>query len=146
MPATVEQIYNWAIHLMDEADPTTGAAQRAENRDYLNRTPAILTVLQSECYPYADQWRCAQPGLRPVCPALTGPADQLALDDSLCQGVLPYGLAAHLLLDENPEMASYFAQRYEELLQTLGRVLPVAFEEITPPYGGVEKGEFARWI
>ena len=126
MSATVEQIYNWAIQLMDEADPDTGEAQRAENRDYFQRTPAILTVLQAERYPSAQ--------------------DTLSVDDGLCQGVLPYGLAAHLLLDEHPEMASYFAQRYEELLQTLGRALPLAFRDIEPPYGGVERGEFARWL
>lgn len=145
MASTVEQIYNWAIQLMDEADPDTGAAQRAENRDYFQRTPAILTVLQAECYPFAQQWRAGEPGIRPVCPPLTGPQDTLSVDDGLCQGVLPYGLAAHLLLDEHPEMASYFAQRYEELLQTLGRALPLAFRAIEPPYGGVERGEFARW-
>ena len=145
MASTVAQIYDWAIQLMDEADPNTGAAQRAENRDYLHRTPAILTLLQAECLPYAQQWQPGQPGLRPVCTPLAALEDTLGVDDGLCQGVLPYGLAAHLLLDEHPEMASFFAQRYQELLQTLGRALPMAFRDIEPPYGGIEQGEFSRW-
>ena len=145
MPTTPQQIFELAVHLMDEADPDSGTADRAENRDYKNRVLPILRVLQSQCYPYADTWRAHRPGRRPVCPPVEGFEAPLALDDGLCQGVLPYGLAAHLLLDENPEMASFFQQRYEELLNTLGRTLPMAFEDIRSPYGGIEGRELARW-
>ena len=41
------------------------------------------------------------------------------LDDYIAQTVMPYGLAAHLLIDENPTVASFFQQRYEELLDKL---------------------------
>lgn len=59
--------------------------------------------------------------------------------------MLPYGLAAHLLLDENPGAAGYFQQRYDELRALLSRGLPQESEEIEDRYGGIEYGEFSRW-
>ena len=74
------------------------------------------------------------------------PGDRgLWLDDGLCQGVLPYGLAAHLLLDENPDVAAFFNQRYAELLSEYRRGIPAASEDIQDLYGGIEYGQFARW-
>ena len=39
--------------------------------------------------------------------------DALLLPDRDCILILPYGLAAHLLLTEDPESASFFNNRYE---------------------------------
>ena len=60
-------------------------------------------------------------------------------------GLLPYGLAAHLLLDENPDVAAFFNQRYAELLSEYRRGIPAASEDIQELYGGIEYGPFARW-
>ena len=59
--------------------------------------------------------------------------------------MLPYGLAAHLLLDENPDVAAFFNQRYAELLSEYRRGIPAASEDIQDLYGGIEYGQFARW-
>lgn len=59
--------------------------------------------------------------------------------------MLPYGLAAHLLLDENTNAAGFFQQRYEELKSQLARGLPRESEDIEDRYGGIEYGEFSRW-
>ena len=67
------------------------------------------------------------------------------LDDGICQGVLPYGLAAHLLLDENPDVAAYFNQRYQELLLQMKNGLPAEAQDIEDLYGGIEYGYFSRW-
>ena len=57
---------------------------------------------------------------------------------------MPYGLAAHLLIDENPTVAAFFQQRYEELLDKLGNV-PAEFEPIEDVYGGIGHSEGGRW-
>ena len=50
--------------------------------------------------------------------------------DAIAQGVMPYGLAAHLLLGENNTMASFFNQRYSELMYTIGTKRTAVWEDI----------------
>ena len=80
-----------------------------------------------------------------MCPEITDFTDEIYLDDGIAQGVLPYGLAAHLLLDENPDAASYFQQRYQEMLSMMRVGLPATFESISNQYGGIEYGQFGGW-
>lgn len=145
MATTAQWVFEKAMHLMDEADEFSGLADISDTRGYKNRTLPILNVLRFECFPYSDTCRAAGPGKRPVCPEIPDFETELPLDDGLCQGVLPYGLAAHLLLDENPPLAAYFQQRYEELLNALRRGIPGESEDIVDLYGGIEYGRFARW-
>ena len=49
------------------------------------------------------------------------------------------------LLDENPDVAAYFNQRYTELLAEYRAGIPATAEDIQDLYGGIEYGEFARW-
>ena len=142
---TGQQVFEWAMHLMDETSESTGAVDMPETRDYKNRVVPLLNVLQQECFPYSDTWAAEMPGRRPVCPLLTTLEQELALDDGLCRLALPYGLCAHLLRGEDDQRAGYFQQRYEEKLSQLRRELPVGLEDIGLPYGGVEMGQFARW-
>ena len=96
--------------------------------------------------PYSDNYEEDEEGKRPVCPVIKDMEDEIALDDVICQTVLPYGLAAQLLLDENPASASFYQQRYEELLKEVGKSRygrSMAIEDI---YGtAFEYTEFARW-
>ena len=71
--------------------------------------------------------------------------DVIDLDDYICQSVLPYGLAAHLLMQEDLTSANYFQQRYEELKRMLEKGLPTVSEDIEDIYGGIEYCEFSRW-
>lgn len=141
---SAQWVFEKAMHLMDEADAVSGQADISDTKEYKNRTLAILNVLRIECFPASDNY-AAGPGGRPECPEIAGFDSAIALDDGICQGVLPYGLAAHLLLDENPALASYFQQRYEELLNAAARRVPAASEDIVDLYGGIEYGRFARW-
>lgn len=145
MATTPLWIFEKAMHLMDEADESTGLADTANTADYKHRTLPILNVLRVECFPYSDTYAVTEPGKRPVCPEITDFDSEIGLDDGIGQGVLPYGLAAHLLLDENPALASYFQQRYEELLNALKKGMPTGSEDIETLYGRIEYGEFARW-
>ena len=58
---------------------------------------------------------------------------------------MPYGLAANLLVDENPSAASFYQQRYEELRAMFIARLPAGVEDIELLYGGVGGGSFSRW-
>lgn len=145
MATTAQWVFEKAMHLMDEVNESTGAADTNDTKEYKNRTLPILNILRIECFPASDTYVVTTPGKRPVCPEIEDFSMEIGLDDGICQGVLPYGLAAHLLLDENPTVASYFQQRYEELLNQAKRGLPTEAGDIEDLYGGIGFGRFARW-
>ena len=134
-----------ALNQMDQVYESTGATDTADTREYKNRTIPILNILRVECFPASDTYRVTEPGKRPICPEIADFDTPIGLDDGICQGVLPYGLAAHLLLDENPDVAAYFNQRYDELLEEYRSAIPAQAEDIETMYGGIEYGCFGRW-
>lgn len=138
-------VFDKAMNLMDEVNESTGQTDTADTKEYKNRTLAILNILRVECFPASDTYKVSTPGKRPICREITDFETAINLDDGLCQGVLPYGLAAHLLLDENPDMASYFNQRYQELLAQYKYGIPAVAEDIETLYGSIEYGYFGRW-
>lgn len=135
MSTTAQDIFDMAIFLMDEQNESTGSTDTSDTKEYKSRTLGILNVLRHEVYPYSDTYKNSGEG-RPICPEITDFETPIALDDSIAQGVLPYGLAYHLLLGENDTLASFFSQRYQELIMQQ-RQLPAEFEEIPLSYGGL---------
>jgi hypothetical protein len=89
-----------------------------------------LNVLRHELYPLSDTYEQGKDGKRYIMPMLTSFEQEIDLDDAIAQGVMPYGLAAHLLLGENDTLASFFNQRYEELKYEIGKRRPAQWEEI----------------
>lgn len=144
MSTTAQQVFELAIHLMNEGDPATGETDTSDTKGYKSRTLAILNVLQTECLLCSDTF-AAGTGARPICPPLAGFSTPIALDDGICRGLLPYGLAAHLLLDENAQLASFFNERYEQQKTALKNGIPRDFTAIEDSYGGIEFGRFAAW-
>lgn len=138
MSTTAQWIFDRAIHLMDEQNESTGKTQTADTREYEFRTLSILNVLRHEVYTISDTYVHGEPGQRPIPPEITAMDQEVGLDDGVAQGVLPYGLAAHLLLGENDALANYFSQRYMELRYQLGAARPAQWEDIPPAYGGLE--------
>ena len=61
----------------------------------------------------------------------------LEIDDITARTILPYGIAAHLLLIENSATSSFFNQRYEELKFLGTRQQAASSEQIYNMYGGV---------
>lgn len=146
------RVFELAINLMDELTDE-GAFDHEDTTEYKNRTLAILNILRGELYLYSDTFRKNQEwatGRRPVVGVIENFDDPIDLDDYICQSVMPYGLAAHLLMDENPSAAGYFQQRYDELKALLMRGMPAVSEEIEDVYGvrgGINPyNEFSRWI
>ncbi len=127
---TANWVFDRAIHLMDEQNETNGKTRTQDTKEYEFRTLSILNVLRNELYPYSDTYEVRTDGRRPVCVELTSMEQPIDLDDALCQSVLPYGLAAHLLLGENDTMASFFNQRYAEMLNELRSRSTAEWEDI----------------
>jgi hypothetical protein len=73
---------------------------------------------------------------RPVPSVISALTDTMQLDDVTCRTVVPYGLAAQLMLQDNAGIASFFQERYEELRSKEERTQPAAFEAIQNVYGG----------
>lgn len=151
MSTTAQQVFDTAMGLMDEVS-STGLTDTSDTAEYKNRTLFILNALQGELYQFSDTRATATDeegdpagGTRPVSAVLTAMTDSVDLDDFLARSVMPYGLAAHLLAAEEPASASFFQQRYEELLQKYGRAVPAVSQAVEDLYGGVEFGQFGRW-
>lgn len=143
--ANAQRVFDLAMGLMDEVSETTGSTDSADTREYRNRALLILNVLRGELYPYSDTFKAEADGKRPVCRAIESFESEIDLDGHICESLLPYGLAAHLLLDENPGAAGFFQQRYEEQKAMLARGLPAESRDMRDVYGGIEYGEFGSW-
>jgi hypothetical protein len=98
-----QDVFIMAMNLMDEQ--SQDGTYNGYEDEYKNKAWSILTLLQAELL-----------GSDVVPTTITDPSNALLLDDRTCLTVLPYGLAAHLLLsEENDSKASFFNARYDEL-------------------------------
>ena len=146
-------VFQRAITLMDELNDA-GKYRHDDTVEYQNRSLSILNILQNELYFYSDtfpKWQEWDKGRRPILMPLSSLNDTIDLDDYCAGTVLPYGLAAHLLLDENPTAAGFFQQRYDELkgmlMHGLGKQnVSEDIEDVYGPKGGIHPyNEFSRW-
>lgn len=135
---TVKDVFEAAMGLMDELDGD-GKAYTRDTKEYEARTAGIVNMMISEYRILA--------GLGGGFVAVEGLEDYiLKIDDSYAVGVMQYGLAANLLVDENPAAASFYEQRYEELRNLyFSRRMSEEGEKIEDLYGGIEYGKFGRW-
>jgi hypothetical protein len=140
MATTAGAVFEITMALIDELRERDGAACNADTVDYKNRTLSILTALGGELYPYSDTFE-PQSGRRAAFSAPGDFGDELALDDFLCRSVLPYGLAAALLFDENPGAAAMFRQRFDALTARYGSGVPAVSEAISDLYDGAALAE-----
>lgn len=136
---TLNDVFEAAMSLIDELRRSDGSAHSADTEEYEQRTPRIMKTLAAE-YNIVTGKRGAVQDFESMEDDLTG------IDDSYAIGVMQYGLAAKLLLDENPAAASFYHQKYEELREVfLARAPASEDEEITDLYGGIEFGQFGHW-
>lgn len=140
-----QEIFDATMAMMDEVRED-GSTDNSDTKEYKNRTLSILNILRGELYPYSDTFDAGGEG-RAVATRIKNFTSPIDLDDYICQTVMPYGLAAHLLADENPSLAGFYQQRYEELLNKLSRGLPAVSEDIEDVcFGGYDEyTEFSRW-
>lgn len=146
MRYTAQDIFDSAIKKIDEQNESTGATVTADTKPYLVRTVSLLNGLIPEVYPFSDTYTPSGEGKRPVCPLPTELTDELDLDQFLCTAVLPWGLAALFVLDDDKAKADFFWQRFEEMKAEAKRTLPAETSSIEDVYGGIEHGEFGAWL
>ena len=133
---TARDIFSAAMSIMDELS-AAGEAANSDTREYEQRTPAILNVLLTELKVLRGDDADWLP--------LEGMDEPVPVETNYALGAMPYGLAANLLVDENPTAASFYQQRYEELRAVYLARRRADLEDIELLYGGVEQGNFARW-
>lgn len=137
---SAEQVFHTALALMNETQTSVYAPDLEE---YRARAVSIINLLLVELYPYSESFKAESP--RPVPTLIASLDDSIDMDDGICIGVLPYGLAAHLQFGEDNVRVSYNNQRYEELKASLARGMPQEFEAIEDVYGGWEHNDFGAW-
>jgi hypothetical protein len=97
-----QEVFVTAMHLMDE-ETETGTYEGYPD-EYKKKAWPILTLLQAELTPASGT------------PAsIVSETSTMAVDDRTALTVLPYGLAAHLLMNEDQGRAAFFNARYDEL-------------------------------
>lgn len=144
---SVQGVFDKAMYLIDAQNESTGSTDNSDTTEYKVRTIGILNNLIDDTYPASDTFAIGEDGKRPALDDLTSFSDEIRMDPYIVRSVLPCGLAAKLLSEENPTLADFFWQLYEQRLAKARAGVPASFESIEDglPYGGIEYGEFARW-
>ena len=142
---TVQDVFDKAIHWLDEQNESTGATMTSDTKEYSLRTPDILNTYLNVVYPFSDTYTAREDGKRPYLEPVTAMADEMDLDAFICMSVLPYALAAGLVKEENPSISNVALQIYAENLGQARSTLPASVEDVENVYGGIEYGEFSRW-
>lgn len=141
---TAQEIFELSMALMDEISEVTLSGEHGDTREYKNRALQILNILRCELYPYSEGYK-SEAGRRALPRAIKSFDEPIELDGHICAGLLPYALAAHLILDENPTAAAFFLSRYEEQRAMLARGLPADSESIRDVYADEENNNFGEW-
>lgn len=63
--ASVQDVFDMAIHLMDAQNESTGATRTTDTNEYALRTPNILNTLLDQVYPYSDTYPDLSDGRKP---------------------------------------------------------------------------------
>lgn len=146
---TARAVFDKAMYLIDAQNESTGNTRNSDTREYEVRTVGILNNLLDAVYPASDTYAVGADGRRGALDDIAQLDDELDLDARILRDVLPNGLAAKLLSEENPTLANYFQQCFEQSLAAARAGRPAAFESIDGDvggaYGGIEFGEFSRW-
>ena len=144
---SVQSVFDKAMYLIDAQNESTGSTDNGDTTEYKVRTIGILNNLIDDVYPASDTFVIGEDGKRPALDDLADFSDEIRMDPYIVRSVLPCGLAAKLLSEENPTLADFFWQLYEQRLAKARAGVPASFESIEEglPYGGIEYGEFARW-
>lgn len=127
------EIYTSALAIMNERD--------ADN-SYKERCVPLINALMSQCYQYTEDYKSgSRSGWVPI-------ADLddavIGFDQTVVLGVMPYGLAAALYIDEDPARANSWQQQYEEALLNARRV-PHEIGQITDVYGCFRGKNYGAW-
>jgi hypothetical protein len=132
MSVTAQQVFDLTMKLIGEVD-STGTINATDTADYKAQSPAILTIGQIEI--------AQKEGITPIPGIISSLSDTLVISDRSALTILPYNLAAHLLLEENSKLAQFYNEKYDELK----RKIPVTEALITDLYPTNWDGYWSSW-
>jgi hypothetical protein len=141
---SVQAVFDKAIHWIDAQNESTGSTNTADTKEYALRTPSIISLYLNVVYPYSDTYRNREDGRRPYLEPVRSMTDELDLDAYICMSVLPFALAAGLLVEENDAVANTALQIYQENLARAA-AMPAVVGDVEDVYGGLEHGQYGRW-
>ncbi|MEH7251894.1 hypothetical protein V7111_07190 [Neobacillus niacini] len=99
---TAQQVFETAMNLMGEE--SQDGTYEGYPSEYKKKAWSILTMLQAELTPVT------------ITPSIITDNNSLFfLDNRTCLMTLPYGLAAHLIMEEDQSKAAFYNARYDEL-------------------------------
>jgi hypothetical protein len=135
--ATVQEIYDMAIHLMDEQNEDSGETATQDTAEYKFRTISILNTVIPALAPYSENWEGKNSVAILSAGSYANPnmEQDIPLDNTMSYAVLPLYLAAMLLSSENEELSAMFMNRYTNAFFDLRNKQAAVFEPITPAYG-----------
>lgn len=136
--ANVQDIFDMAIHLMDEQDETDGKTLTEDSEEYRFRTVSILNTVLPQLAPY-DRGDTDYEGsaiLFCTDPRKSSYMTQgIPLSERTSCALLPLYLAAQLLSGENEALAAWFMNQYQAALAEMKRNCKASFQPISTPYG-----------
>lgn len=95
------------MYLIDAQNENSGSTDNSDTTEYKVRTLGILNNLIDDVYPASDTFAIGEDGKRPALDDLTSFSDEIKMDPYIVRSVLPCGLAAKLLSEENPTLADF---------------------------------------
>ena len=119
LATTALTVFELAMALLDEIQDN-GQVNTQNTNEYKAKTPRLITILEFDL--------CRRQGITPT--PITAITDNVNSTDDVAYRILPYGLASVLLLVENPTLANFYQQRYEELRKQI----PTTWETIENVY------------
>lgn len=135
---TANQVFEAAMALSDNLK--NGLADNSSTTAYKSRCVPLINMIGQELYPLSDS-KVTTAGQRPTFPRILAMTDYVYLDEGLAIAVMPHGLVALLLTDENPTLADYHEQKYMEKQASFKR-FPRAAVAITDVYPIADMGGY----
>lgn len=124
-PITASDIFAWALALLGETPQ--------KSRGYEQLAAPVLNQLLMRCFQTENALRRARGQIPLECPAavqeLGEPVDY---DTRLCREILPLGLAALLILEDDPQRAAFFDWRFQNSLEQCAPAQFVPMEDCYP--------------
>jgi hypothetical protein len=114
-----QQVFVTAMHLMDEE--SEDGVYSGYPDEYKKKAWSILTLLLAELTPASG-----------TATYVENEASLILADDRTALTILPYGLAAHLLMTEDQTRAAYFNARYDELKRRRPAIITKIVDVYTP--------------
>ncbi|MBE6689593.1 MAG: hypothetical protein E7588_10045 [Ruminococcaceae bacterium] len=118
---TAQKIYQAALELINERDENGELCD--STGDFEKNAPGYLSILTISLYELDCRIKgvsCNIDDDNP--PSVKSLEDEITLHSVLCRGVLPYGLAFMLLLEEEPSRAEKFRMLYENAVYNLEKM------------------------